>query len=199
MTDTSQGTEQALSFSSPQEEALLNLMRSADCLHRALQHLLRPSGLTSTQYNVLRILRGARPNGLTCSSIGRRMITPEPDITRLLGRLKAQKFIRQQRDVTDRRVLWTHITEEGLVLLGSLDELIDQAPKDLLRGIGREELRELTRLLKKIRSCDADKTAPDKSEAVNTQVVNSEIVTEQIAVTGKRPSPLPLRSRPHPE
>jgi DNA-binding MarR family transcriptional regulator len=199
MAHTPQGTEQALSFSSPQEEALLNLMRSADCLHRALQHRLRPAGLTATQYNVLRILRGARPSGLTCSSIGHRMITPEPDITRLLARLKAQKLIRQQRDLKDRRVLWTHIAEEGLVLLASLDEPIGRAPKELMHELSREEVRELTRLLKKMRSCDPDKTAPDKSEAVNTQIAISETTTEQIAATGKRPSPQSLRSRPRPE
>jgi DNA-binding MarR family transcriptional regulator len=74
-------------FFSVEEEALLNLLRSADCMHRAFHRKTRDWGLTSTQYNVLRILRGAQPNGLTCSAIGDRMITAEPDITRLLSRL----------------------------------------------------------------------------------------------------------------
>ena len=72
-------------FSSPEEEALLNLMRTADCLQRAFQRVSREWGVTTTQYNVLRILRGSHPQGLTCSAIGDRMITAEPDITRLLG------------------------------------------------------------------------------------------------------------------
>jgi DNA-binding MarR family transcriptional regulator len=145
-----QGSGQALRFSSPQEEALLTLMRVSDHLHRAMQQRLKPSGLTATQYNVLRILRGARPTGLTCSAIGSRMITSEPDITRLLGRLKTQKLVCQQRDAHDRRVVWTHITEKGLDLLTGLDELIDQAPRELLKELTGAELQECIRLLKKI-------------------------------------------------
>ena len=75
-------------FSSQEEEALLNLLRTSDCLQRAFHCKTRNWGLTSTQYNVLRILRGAQPRGLTCSAIGGRMITADPDITRLLARLK---------------------------------------------------------------------------------------------------------------
>jgi len=146
---TSPGTEQAIRFSSPQEEALLTLMRSADFLHRAFQQRLKPFGLTGAQYNVLRILRGAQLNGLTCSAIGRMMITPEPDITRLLARLKTQKFVRQQRDRQDRRVVWTHITPQGLQVLENLDETVNQAPRELLKELTCAEVGELTRLLRK--------------------------------------------------
>jgi DNA-binding MarR family transcriptional regulator len=146
---TSPGTEQALRFSSPQEEALLTLMRSADFLHRAFQQRLKPFGLTTAQYNVLRILRGARETGLTCSAVGRMMITPEPDITRLLARLKTQKFVRQQRDRHDRRVVWTHITAQGVKVLEDLDEIVNQAPRELLRELTCAEVEELTRLLRK--------------------------------------------------
>ena len=76
-------------FASLEEEALLNLLRTADCLNRAFQMKTRDWGLSATQYNVLRILRGAHPDGLTCAAIGSRMIAAEPDITRLLQRLKA--------------------------------------------------------------------------------------------------------------
>jgi len=175
MAANSEGSEQAPSFSSPQEETLLNLMRSADCLHRAMQQRLKPSGLTLTQYNVLRILRAARPDGLTCSAIGRMMITPEPDITRLLGRLKTQKFLRQQRDLHDRRVVWNRITALGEGVLETLDKLVDDAPRELLQELTREELHVLSRLLKKARSCGGRNTA-------------------QLPVTGKPPlprSPLP--------
>ena len=153
MIPTSQGAEQARGFSSPYEEAMLNLMRTADCLHRGFQHRLKPSGLTATQYNVLRILRGAQPAGLTCSAIGRMMITREPDITRLLGRLKKQKFLCQRRDPQDRRVVWTHITTEGLDVLSRLDGIVDRAPRELLQELSREELSELTRLLRKVQGC----------------------------------------------
>ncbi len=108
-------------FSSVEEEALLNLMRTNDCIQRAFHRATREWGVTSTQYNVLRILRGAHPNGLTCTAIGSRMITADPDITRLLSRLKNLKFIRQQRDRHDRRVLGNHISESGLELLSRMD------------------------------------------------------------------------------
>src|ERR1035438_7594541 len=76
-------------FASLEEEALLNLLRASDCLNRAFHLKTREWGVTSTQYNVLRILRGTHPKGLTCAAIRSRMITAEPDITRLLARLKA--------------------------------------------------------------------------------------------------------------
>lgn len=140
-------------FSSPQEEALLSILRSADCLQRNFQQRLKPYGLTATQYNVLRILRGASPNGLTCSSIGRMMITAEPDITRLLARLKAHTLVRQERDQHDRRVVWTFISDQGLATLASLDSMVEQAPRELLGELNCTEVAELIRLLDKARCC----------------------------------------------
>jgi DNA-binding MarR family transcriptional regulator len=134
-------------FSSAEEEAFLNLLRTSDCLHRAFHRKTRGWGVTSTQYNVLRILRGAQPHGLTCSAIGSRMITAEPDITRLLARLKALKLIRRQRDRHDRRVVWTQISEAGLELLKAMDPVIPEVPRDLLGHMSRAELAELIRLL----------------------------------------------------
>lgn len=134
-------------FASLEEEALLNLMRSSDFLHRAFHRETRDWGVTSTQYNVLRILRGAQPNGLTCAAIGSRMITAEPDITRLLARLKALKLIQQRRDRIDRRVVWTQISASGLDLLRSMEPVIDRVPRDLLGHMKKTELTELIRLL----------------------------------------------------
>jgi DNA-binding MarR family transcriptional regulator len=134
-------------FASLEEEALLNLLRSADCLNRAFHLKTRDWGLSATQYNVLRILRGAHPGGLTCAAIGSRMITAEPDITRLLQRLKALQLIRQRRDSQDRRVVWTRISAAGLKLLAEMDPVILAAPKKLLQGLNRVELGELIRLL----------------------------------------------------
>lgn len=162
---------QSRPFSSPAEEAMLNLMRSADCLHRAMQRRTRPWGITSTQYNVLRILRGAQPEGLTCSAIGERMITAEPDITRLLGRLKAMKLVRQQRDQRDRRVVWTHIAEPGLSLLAEMDPVILEFPRQMLGHLDENQLSTLTSLLELSRkhcddqpsqvSCDGTQPAVD--------------------------------------
>jgi DNA-binding MarR family transcriptional regulator len=134
-------------FSSVEEEALLNVMRTSDFLHRAFHCKTRDWGVTSTQYNVLRILRGAQPRGLTCAAIGSRMITAEPDITRLLSRLKGLKLIRQQRDRHDRRVVWTQISEAGLELLKSMDPVIERAPIELLGHLSKAELAELIRLM----------------------------------------------------
>lgn len=134
-------------YHSVDEQALLNLLRTADRMERSMQHKIRPWGITATQYNVLRILRGAHPNGLTCSAIGERMITAEPDITRLLSRLKALKLIRQQRDRNDRRVVCTEISDVGLKLLRDMDPMIERAPAELIGHLGGADLKELVRLL----------------------------------------------------
>ena len=138
---------QERAFASLEEEALLNLLRTSDCLNRAIHLKTRAWGVSSTQYNVLRILRGAQPAGLTCAAIGSRMITAEPDITRLLKRLKALKLIRQQRDSQDRRVVWTQISEAGLLLLRKMDPVIQRLPGELLGRLEQAELAELIRLL----------------------------------------------------
>lgn len=147
-------------FSSVEEETLLNIMRTADCLHRAFQRRTRDWSVTSTQYNVLRILRGSHPEGLTCSDIGRRMITADPDITRLLARLKTNKLIRQQRDRHDRRVVWTEISAVGLDLLRQMDPVVKRTPKELLGHLGEGELAELTRLLELARKNCGDAQTP---------------------------------------
>ncbi len=138
-------------FSSLEEEALLNVLRTSDCLNRAFHLNTRQWGLTSTQYNVLRILRGAQPQGLTCTAIGSRMIAAEPDITRLLSRLKTVKLIRQHRDTHDRRVIWTRISEAGLDLLKKMDPVIQRLPRELLGHLDGAELGELIRLLESAR------------------------------------------------
>ena len=134
-------------FASQEEEALLNLLRTYDCLNRAFHLKTRDWDVTSTQYNVLRILRGAHPKGLTCAAIRSRMITAEPDITRLLARLKARKLIRQRRDAQDRRSVWTEISGAGLALLKEMDPVILRLPGELLGGLNQAELAELIRLL----------------------------------------------------
>jgi DNA-binding MarR family transcriptional regulator len=143
-------------FSSIAEEALLNLMRTSDCLVRSMQRATRRWGITSTQYNVLRILRGAYPEGLTCSAIGDRMITADPDITRLLARLKTGKLVRQQRDRHDKRIVWTHIAPAGLALLGEMDPVIQRMPSEMLGHLSNTELAEFVRLLELARMPSQD-------------------------------------------
>ncbi|HVN93415.1 MAG TPA: MarR family transcriptional regulator [Terracidiphilus sp.] len=143
-------------FSSLEEEAILNVMRTSDCLQRAFQSKTRAWGLTSTQYNVLRILRGAQPEGLSCAAIGERMIAAEPDITRLLRRLKGLKLIRQHRNREDRRVVLTQISDAGLDLLRAMDPVIERMPLELLGHIGRKDLAEMIRLVEKAREYCGD-------------------------------------------
>lgn len=139
-------------FASTAEEALLNLMRTADCINRIAHRMTRGWGITSTQYNVLRILRGAHPDGLTCSAIGDRMITADPDITRLLARLKSLKLVRQQRDKRDRRVVWTHISPAGLELLAEMDPTVQRMPEEILGHLEQTEITEFIRLLELARA-----------------------------------------------
>ena len=143
--------EQSIPFSTAWEEALLNLLRTADRFSHAMQCMIRPWGVTATQYNVLRILRGAGPDGLTCSEIGSRMLTADPDITRLLRRLKALKLIRQHRDRGDRRIVRTLISEPGSTLLDEMDPTVKRAPELLLGHLSAGEIAELTRLLERAR------------------------------------------------
>jgi len=147
---------QELPFSSKEEEALLNLIRTSDCLHRAMQRRTKEWGVTTTQYNVLRILRGAQPHGLTCAAIGSRMLTAEPDITRLLGRLQKLKLIKQARDKHDRRVVWTRIAMQGLKLLLAMDPAVETAPKEFLGHMDKTDVAELIRLLELARRNSED-------------------------------------------
>jgi DNA-binding MarR family transcriptional regulator len=147
-------------FSGPAEEALLNLARTADCLQRAMQRSTRQWNITATQYNVLRILRGAHPRSLSCSVIGDRMITADPDITRLLSRLKALKLIRQERDKKDRRVLLTFISPAGLALLAEMDQTVSQFPQQMLGHLGDDGLRTLVDLLERARRHCDDRSQP---------------------------------------
>lgn len=126
--------------------AFLELLRTTDTLSRRLAEVLKAEELSSNQYNVLRILRGA-PEGLACGEIATRMITRDPDITRLLDRLEKRGVIARSREPRDRRMVVAKITPEGLNLLARTDEPVRQAHRSLLGHLGRERLRVLNELL----------------------------------------------------
>ena len=138
-------------FGSLGEEVYLNLLRTADALLRQVEVALKPAGLSSTQYNVLRILRGAAPRGLACCEISDRMITHDPDITRLLDRLESRGLVKRKRERTDRRVVKVRITTEGLRILKALDEPIAALHRRQLRQVDPDSLRLLIRLLEQAR------------------------------------------------
>jgi DNA-binding MarR family transcriptional regulator len=130
----------------PEEVAFLDLLRTTDMLSRGLVKVLKTEDLSSTQYNVLRILRGA-PDGLPCGEIASRMITRDPDVTRLLDRLEKRELIARSREAKDRRTVMARITREGLRLLARLDEPVQTAHRKQLGHLGRERLRALAELL----------------------------------------------------
>src|SRR5581483_3063793 len=135
---------------SPEEAAYLELWLTTDMLSRALARLLKAEDLSATQYNVLRILRGA-PDGLPCGEIASRMITRDPDITRLLDRLEKRGLISRYRETEDRRVVLARIAKEGLTLVARLDEPVQETHRRQLSHLGRERLRQLTELLQAAR------------------------------------------------
>jgi DNA-binding MarR family transcriptional regulator len=134
-------------FHSPEHEAYLNLQRTADHLLRGVEELMKPMGLTPSQYNVLRILRGAGSEGLACGEIAARMLTRDPDMTRLLDRLDKRGLVSRTRRRNDRRVVMTRITSGGLKLLAALDEPLEELHKKQLQHLGRERLKQLSALL----------------------------------------------------
>jgi DNA-binding MarR family transcriptional regulator len=136
---------------SAEESAFLELMRTTDMLSRSLAPLLKAEELSSTQYNVLRILRGS-PEGLPCGEIGNRMITRDPDITRLLDRLEKRGLVSRCRETKDRRMVLTRITDKGLELLARLDEPVQDIHRAQLGHLGRERLQSLVELVRAARS-----------------------------------------------
>ncbi|MCB1057912.1 MAG: MarR family transcriptional regulator [Acidobacteria bacterium] len=138
-------------FRSPEEEAYLNLQRTAAHLLQAHAAFLRSYRLTPTQYNVLRILRGSHPDALACREVGERMVTPVPDVTRLLDRLEAQALVERQRDLGDRRIVQVGITEAGLEALAAVDGPLAKWLSERLGGLGADELRQLSRSLEVLR------------------------------------------------
>ena len=139
-------------FFGPEQEAYLSLLRTTDVLQSAVEAELRKFGLTATQYNALRILRGAGPYGLPCREIGERMITHDPDITRLLDRLEKRGFTQRTRDRQDRRVIYGKITAQGLKLLAEMDKPLEQFGRELLSHVSHADLRKLIALLESVRS-----------------------------------------------
>ncbi len=137
-------------FASPEQEASLNIARTADRFGICFSRLFREYGLTPSQYNVLRILRGeGKP--LPILEVADRMLAAVPGITGLIDRLERLGLIARERSTEDRRVVYVTITEAGLELLGKLDEPVAALHKRLIGHLSPDELRELSRLLEKAR------------------------------------------------
>ncbi len=143
--------KQAKPFSSLEEEACLNLARTASELADGLELLLREHGISPAQYNVLRILRGAGAAGLCRNEIRDRLVARMPDVTRLLDRLETIGFVRRQRDTVDRRQVETFITDAGIGLLAKLDEPVESTHRRQLQHLTTDDLRALIDLTTRAR------------------------------------------------
>jgi DNA-binding MarR family transcriptional regulator len=132
----------------PLEERLfVAILKIADSLSQQAEQLIKTAGLTGTQYNVLRILRGAEPEGLPCRGIGERMISRDPDMTRLLDRMEKRNLITRQRQKEDRRVIMTRVTPEGLKLLKRLDQPVHDLHKRQFRHMSAARLKQMAGLV----------------------------------------------------
>jgi DNA-binding MarR family transcriptional regulator len=138
-------------FSSLEQEAYLSLGRTWAGLEHAFAEALKPYGVTPTQYNVLRILRGAGEKGLCRSEIMERMISRVPDATRLLDRMEAAGLIERERSSEDRRFVTTRITGDGLRLLEAAAESVVELHRKQFTAVGEEDLRQLVRILELVR------------------------------------------------
>ena len=134
-----------------EQDAFMSIQRNADWLMRDLEEILEEQNLSPAQYNVLRILRTAGPIGMACHEIGERMITRDPDMTRLLDKLEDRELLSRSRERADRRVIRTRISQGGLKLLRELDDQVRNLHRKQLGHLSEKRLRLLVRLLESVR------------------------------------------------
>jgi MarR family transcriptional regulator, organic hydroperoxide resistance regulator len=146
-----QEIKQRKPFRSKEQEAVVALFRTTDLVRRLSARSVEAERITLQQYNVLRILRGAGPEGLPTLEIAERMIERAPGVTRLLDRIEAKKLVHRHRCPTDRRQVTCTITESGLELLARIDELVDGTDRALMGGLTEDELEQLIGLLDRVR------------------------------------------------
>jgi DNA-binding MarR family transcriptional regulator len=152
MTNLRDEIKQTRPFASLEQETHLSLHRTASELGGPFQKLLKKHGLSMSLYNILRILRGQKGHGLSCSNIGERMVSRDSDITRLTDRLLKMDLAERNRSTEDRRVVLTNITKKGLNLLENLDEPMCDLEKNTLGHLTDKEMKQLNRLLEKARN-----------------------------------------------
>src|SRR5215213_10356753 len=139
--------KQTKPFHSIEQEALLSVVRTSAQLMDRFELFLRPHGITATQYNVLRILRGAEPGGLCRNELRDRMLTRMPDMTRLLDRMEEAGLVARAREDEDRRMVRSRITAMGLEILDKLDDVVAAEHKRRLQHLDADQLRTLIDIL----------------------------------------------------
>lgn len=143
--------KQSRPFASIEQEATLNVVRTGAMLTDMFEQVLKPYGLSAAQYNVLRILRGAEPDGLCRNEIRDRMITRMPDMTRLLDRMEDAGLVTRTRQTTDRRLVRTELTERARGLLDEIEPRMLEEHRNRLGRMSREDLRRIIELLTAVR------------------------------------------------
>ncbi len=144
--------KQTRSFPSLEGEAGLNILRTSEVLYDRLNTELKKLDLTFTQYNVLRILRGAGAEGVSCSQLAERMIVRDPDVTRLLDRIEKRGYVERKRCDQDRRILTVRLSAAGLKQLQAADRPVREVMGSSLRKLGKDALSQLIQDLEAIRS-----------------------------------------------
>ena len=144
--------QQSKDFESLEQEAVLNLQRTASIISGPYEKLFKANNLSSGLYNILRILRGQKGQGLACSHIAERMVSRDPDVTRLTDKLLKMELVQRARSTTDRRVVLISLTRTGEKMLAALDRPVGALHHESLGHLTRDELHELNRLLVKARN-----------------------------------------------
>jgi DNA-binding MarR family transcriptional regulator len=152
MADAAERSRARTGQASLEERVFQSLMLAADHLLRGELEVLRVAELTFSQYNVLRILRGARPEALSCGTISQRMLTRDSDLTRLLDKLEERGLIERIRDTRDRRMVTATITAAGVQLLRKLDGPVDRVHREQLKHMTRAQLETLHKLAESVRA-----------------------------------------------
>ena len=147
---TSQKPQQ--NFRSREQQAVVGLLRTADAIKRSLAHVIEPHGITPQQYNVLRILRGAGPDGLPTLTIGERMVEQTPGVTRLIDRLERKGLVERTPCPKDRRRVFCQITPKGLGLLEELDEPVNRWDAQTVSILPPSDVDSLIKLLDRVRT-----------------------------------------------
>jgi DNA-binding MarR family transcriptional regulator len=139
--------KQTKPFGSAKEELWLNLLRTSALASHGVEQRLRPHGLSPTQYNVLRILRGAGGRGLCQYEIGERLVAQVPDVPRIVERMEKAGWVQRVRGEEDRRMVMASLTSAGLALVDSLDGVMEEMAGGVFEGLSVEQMQQLNELL----------------------------------------------------
>jgi DNA-binding MarR family transcriptional regulator len=180
--------KQSKPFPTLEEEVYLEIQRTSQATVRWIAQVLKPYGLTESQFNVLRILRGCGPEGISNSGIAERMVKHDPDLTRLLDRLEAGGLVEKSRDVRDRRVVNARITKAGVSVV---ERISDEARRTLvgaLRPLGPRRLGMLANLLELVRgSAPPDIPLPTSARAITRSTKGGLLARRRTTTQGDRP------------